>query len=284
MRYFNLTFLFFCTVVRPRYHPGTKFIYNMTAARPRGITLIINNASFAHHPKRGKLSDRHGSEKDVFLVEKLFDALDFSVKTKQNLSKKQLELELDGVADQDHSPYDCFVLWLMSHGQSDYEVLCSDGETILIQSLQDILSECDTLKGKPKLFFFQACRGTRVDKGVTVKTDSATQANKSNKSTEVDSGIKFRIPTHADFLYAFSTVNDHVAFRNENEGSLFVCCVVDAFHEHVAHDHILDILTVANYKVSKIDAKRPSSNNRNETNFCKQMPEVTHTLLKKVYF
>ena len=256
----------------------------MTAARPRGITLIINNESFADPSEHRKLPDRHGSKRDVLLVEELFGALDFSVKTKQNLSKQQLEGELDDVACQDHSPYDCFVLWLMSHGKSDYEVFCSDGKTILIQTLQDILSECNTLKGKPKLFFFQACRGTRVDNGVIVTADSATQENKSNESTEVDSGIKFRLPTHADFLYAFSTVNDHVAFRNDNEGSLFVRCVVDAFREHVASYHILDILTVANHKVSKIDAKPRSSNSRNKTKFCKQMPEVTHTLRKKVYF
>lgn len=245
----------------------------MTAVRPRGITLIINNKSFDD----GQQPDRPGSEKDVSLVKELFSALDFSVKTKQDLTKQQLLCELDAVVCQNHSAYDCFVLWLMSHGKSG-EVFCHDGDTISIQTLHDMFSDCNSLNGKPKLFFIQACRGTREDEGVTVSVDSAIPASKSDESTKVDPVIKLKIPKYSDFLFAFSTVDDHVAFRNEIEGSPFVCCVVEAFREHLAHDHILDILTVVNNKVSKIDTVRSLSK------ICKQMPEVRHTLRKKVYF
>ena len=273
----NFTFLFRCTVVRPRYHPGTDFVYNMTA-RPRGITLIINNVSFAHQ------SPRHGSEVDFSRVKTLFSDLDFSVRRVQNLSKQQLLEELDDVACQDHSAYDCFVLWLMSHGKSRGEVFCSDGETIPIQTLNDMFSECKTLSGKPKLFFIQACRGIGEDVGVKFYPDydisSLNQASRSYESTKVDSVM----PKHSDFLYVFSTVDEYVSYRNENEGSHYVRCFVEAFREHVAHDHILDILTVVNHEVSKIDTERPPSKNSNSTKICKQMPEVKHTLRKKVWF
>ena len=256
----------------------------MTAARPRGITLIINNASFAKHPENGKQLPRHGSEVDVSRVKTLFAALDFSVRTEQDLSKQQLLKELDDVACQDHSAYDCFVLWLMSHGRSRGEVFCSDGETIPIQTLNDMFSECKTLSGKPKLFFIQACRGIEEDVGVKAFPDSdissLNQANRSYESTKVDS----LIPTRSDFLYAFSTVDEYVSYRNEDEGTHYVRCFVKAFREHVAHDHILDILTIVNHEVSKIDTQRPSSTNRNRTKICKQMPEVRHTLRKKVRF
>ena len=260
----------------------------MTAARPRGITLIINNASFAHHPEHGKQSARLGSEEDVSQVKTLFAALDFSVRKKQNLSKQKL---LDAISDvtcrQDHSAYDCFVLWLMSHGRSG-EVFCSDGNTIPIQTLDDMFSECETLHGKPKLFFIQGCRGVEEDKGENVSPDyhisSLNQANRSYESTEVDAVIQLRIPKHSDFLYAFSTVDEYVSYRDENKGSHYVRCFVEAVREHVAHDHILDILTVVNHEVSKIDTQRPSSQNRNRTKICKQMPEVRHTLRKKVFF
>ena len=257
----------------------------MTAARPRGITLIINNASFAHHPEHGKQSPRHGSEKDVRQVEELFIALGFGVQRRQNLSRPKLLKELDNVARQDHSAYDCFVLWLMSHGRSG-EVFGSDGNTVPIQSLHDMFSECKTLSGKPKLFFIQACRGNGEDVGVKVDPDhgisSPNQANRSYESTKVDPVIQLRIPTHSDFLYAFSTVDEYVSYRNKNEGSHYVRCFVEAFREHVAHDHILDILTVVNHEVSKIDTQRPTSSNK--TKICKQMPEVRHTLRKKVRF
>ena len=259
----------------------------MTAARPRGIALIINNASFAHHPEHGKQSPRHGSEKDVCQVEELFIALGFEVQRRQNLSRPKLLEELGNVAGQNHSAYDFFVLWLMSHGRSG-EVFCSDGNTVPIQTLHDMFSECETLSGKPKLFFIQACRGSGEDVGVKVSTEydisSLNQANRSYESTKVDPVIQLRIPTHSDFLYAFSTVDEYVSYRNSKEGSYYVRCFVKAFREHVAYDHILDILTVVNHEVSKIDTERPSSKNRNRTKICKQMPEVRHTLRKKVRF
>ena len=253
----------------------------MTAARPRGITLIINNMSFAPHLVYGGKSPRRGSEVDVSRVETLFHALDFSVRAKQDLSREQLLMELDDVARQDHSAYDCFVLWLMSHGRGG-EVFCSDGNTVAIEILNDMFSACKTLSGKPKLFFIEACRGTRED---VVGKDSAdsnfsplTQADGSYELTTVDSVV----PKYSDFLYAFSAVDEYMSYRDENEGSPYVRCFVEAFREHVAHDHILDILTIVNHEVSKIDTQRPTSSNK--TKICKQMPEIRHTLRKKVRF
>ena len=103
---------------------------------------------------------------------------------------------------------------------------------------------------------------------------------RSYEPTEGDSVV----PKHSDFLYGFSTVDEYVSYSNENKGSHYVRCFVKAFREHVAHDHILDILTIVNHEVSKIDTQRPSSTNRNRTKICKQMPEVRHTLRKKVRF
>jgi len=53
----------------------------------------------------------------------------------------------------------------MSHGRSG-EVFCSDGEKF---------SNCETLRGKPKLFFFiQACRDKKDDERVAVMRDDAS--------------------------------------------------------------------------------------------------------------
>ena len=289
-RHFNrFNFLFFCrTVVCPGYHPGTDDVYNMTA-RPRGITLIIDNASFAHHPKHGQQSPRHGSKEDVRQVEALFTALDFSVRTKENLSRLQLLDELYYIAREDHSAYDCFVLWLMSHGRSG-EVFCSDGDTIPIQTLHDMFSNCDTLSGKPKLFFIQACRGEGEDEGVSVAANTTISSYELLGPNQVDSPIgavkkpASKVPTHADFLYTFSTVDKYVSYRHEALGSFYVRGLVEAFRERAVYDHLLDILTVVNQKVSNMEANIPSVGNKNEIKVFKQMPEVKHTLRKKVRF
>ena len=271
-RHYNrFNFLFFCrTVVRPGYHRGTKDVYNMTA-RPRGITLIINNASFAHHPKHGQQSPRLRSENDVRQVEALFTALGFSVRTKENLSRFQLLVELDDVAFQDHSAYDCFVLWLIIHGRSG-EVFCSDGNTIPIQTLHDRFNHCCTLRGKPKLFFIQVCRGDGEDEGVSFAADIGI------------SSYEQLSPTQADFLCAFSTADEYVSYRTEAPGSYYVRGLVEAFCERAVNDHLLDILTVVNKKVSNMEANVSSVENKNEIKILKQMPRVEHTLRKQVRF
>ena len=254
-------------------------------AIPRGITLIVNNKIFASeaHPPR------HGSEKDVDQIETLFTKLGFEVRKRENLSRLQLLKELDDVACQDHSAYDCFVLWLMSHGRSG-EVFCSDGNTIPIQTLHDMLSECNTLRDKPKLFFIQACRGDGEDEGVSVSANTGISSYEQHSPSQVDSPIDAvkkpapRVPTHADFLYAFSTVDEYVSYRHKALGSYYVRGLVEAFRERAVYDHLLDILTVVNQKVSNMEANMPSVGNKNEIKIFKQMPEVKHTLRKKVRF
>ena len=122
--------------------------------------LIVNTKIFTSeaHPSR------HGSEEDVRQVEALFTALGFEVRQRENLSRLQLLDELYYVACQDHSAYDCCVLWLMSHGRSG-DVFCSDSNWIPIHTLCDMLSECDTLSGKPKLFLSKHAEVTKKIRG-----------------------------------------------------------------------------------------------------------------------
>ena len=86
------------------------------------------------------------------------------------------------------------------------------------------------------------------------------------------------------FLYAFSTVDEYVSYRHEALGSYYVRGLVEALRERAFYDHLLDILTVVNQKVSNMEANMPSVENKNEIKTFKQIPEVKHTLRKKVRF
>ena len=268
---------FLSPAVRPGNHPGTDDVYNMTAL-PRGITLIVNNKLFDDHPEHGKQATRHGSEEDVRQVQDLFKNLGFEVLTEENLTRQQLLEQLDSVAYEDHSDYDCFVLWLMTHGKSG-EVFCSDGEKIPIQTAHDFFSQCKSLRGKPKLFFIQACRGDDEDEGVSVTTDQVVFAKEYTSKSPAS-----RIPKHADFLYSYSTVDDHVSYRHPDLGSYYVRALVEAFSELVTRADLLGILTNVNKRVSEMVARQRSSENKCETKELKQMPEVKHTLRKKLHF
>lgn len=262
----------------------------MTAI-PRGMTLIINIRSF--NDEVGEQLTRLGSEKDVDLLKALFGDLGFMIQTKENLTKDELMKELRDVVRQDHSSYDCFVLWLMSHGKSG-GVMCSDKVTISIETLQRMFRECPTLIGKPKLFFIQACRGDEEDEGKYVVTDTDISADKQvNETNEAKKAISqedsvnqqaTKIPTNSDFLFAFSTVDRFVSYRNVCKGSYYVRCLVEVFRERVADDHLIEMLTLVNQKVSEVAVERKSSENKDGRKIYKQSPEFRNTLRKKLRF
>ena len=61
------------------------------------------------------------------------------------------------------------------------------------------------------LFVLQACQGDQLDHGVNMTR------------TETDAGAaSYKIPNHADFLIAYSTIPGFYSWRNTTAGSWFV--------------------------------------------------------------
>lgn len=195
--------------LQPGFHTETDDVYKMTSS-PRGIGLIINNREFLQNA----LSPRLGSELDVLRVESLFKGLGFEVQKEKNLTRDKVLEELKKVARKDHSAYDCFVLWLMSHGSDDDQIFGIDGQPVRTREIRDII--CSSFKGKPKLFFFQACRG-----GEDVFVQDAPGRNNSSDSRA----------DYADLLMAYSAVEGFASYRSETTGSVFVQTVVEVFCE-----------------------------------------------------
>ena len=252
--------------------PDSKDVYKMLS-RPRGIALIINNESF--HPdtyeKMVKLAVREGSERDVKALETLLEELHFTVKTERNKERQEILEILDHISHGvDHRAYDCFVLWLLSHGENGH-IYGADGETVSIETVRDFFSNarCPTLKGKPKLIFIQACRGSQEEKGVVA--DSPTSVNE--QPTANANNDKITIADHADILMAYSTVSGYLSYRSEYDGSRFVQCIVEVFREFAGHEDLLSMLSMVNKKMSEMGNK-----------YSKQVSAPTTTLTRKLYF
>lgn len=273
------------TKLPPHIHPDSEDVYPMTA-KPRGIALIINIEYFLPNSEKTQkerekeeLDTRVGSEKDLKALHRLFDALDFKVRIKRNLTETELLKTLEDVSSEDHSAYDCFVLCLMSHGKEG-QFYCADGKTASINNITNyfINSSCVTLKGKPKLFFIQACRGNVKERGVVVDSPSTSGPQEASGEDDEDRGWSFSfpqeiVPNRADMLMAYSTVSGYASFRNPVAGSRFVRCLVEVFQERANHEDVLSMLTKVNDELGKmgeIDQK--------------QVGQPTSTLRKKVFF
>ena len=129
--------------------------YKMNRAK-RGIALIIN--IYKYDPNPFELEKREWSKKDVKSLKKTLNYLEFDFYLKENLTKSQIENLLQNIANIDHSNFDCFLCVVMSHGNEN-RIVTSDGDWISFEEIMAPIKSCPSLTMKPKMFFFQACRG-----------------------------------------------------------------------------------------------------------------------------
>ncbi|NXD88300.1 CASP9 protein, partial [Halcyon senegalensis] len=152
------------------------FVYELKAD-PCGHCLILNNVNFI---RDSELSTRHGSNVDCEKLERRFKALCFNVLTRRDLKAQEMLSELQELARRDHGTLDCCVVVILSHGcqtshvQFPGAVYGTDGKPIPIEKIVNYFngSNCLSLRGKPKLFFIQACGGDQRDRGFLVDCDS----------------------------------------------------------------------------------------------------------------
>jgi len=101
------------------------------------------------------------------LLERLFgEKLDFKVEVYHDLSDAEICNELFARASTDHSNFDCFVCFVLSHGVNG-AIYGANGKLVQIKQITSYFrpSSCHSLCGKPKLFFIQACQGTERPSG-----------------------------------------------------------------------------------------------------------------------
>ncbi|KAL1433849.1 hypothetical protein MTO96_012188 [Rhipicephalus appendiculatus] len=122
---------------------------------------IIINCDF------GSFAD--GSERDVRCMEALFTACLF--KCIVHTDKKAHEIEellKDAAKSKEHKEADCLVVILMLYGEKEINKGEDKGEDkckgdALLDLLKNVYAtfnneKCPALKGKPKLFFIEACK------------------------------------------------------------------------------------------------------------------------------
>lgn len=125
------------------------------------MALIIEIEEYVN-----KVQDKRiGSHVDVENLSKLFEQLHFDLTHKKNLTRQEFYKELRSFAQNSaHRDADMMILAVLSHGR-DGQVYASDG---LVVETEDIYARfnnqnCPLLRGKPKFFIVQACRGEDTD-------------------------------------------------------------------------------------------------------------------------
>ncbi|NWW01648.1 CASP8 protein, partial [Oreocharis arfaki] len=251
--------------------------YKMTS-RPCGVCLILNNHNFAKAregvPEHKQMKDRNGTDVDAAALRNVFSKLHFRVEEYKDLTAEKIRETVNIFRRKDHEDKDCFVCCILSHGKKGI-IYGVDGQEVPIRELTTsfTVQNCNSLAGKPKVFFIQACQGDAFHKGVTIETDSGEQ----DSSVERDAGFQLDcIPAEADFLLGMATLQDYVSYRSPRAGTWYIQALCQHLESSCPRgEDVLTILTAVNQEVSRKSCDWDAK---------KQMPQPSFTLRKRLVF
>ncbi|XP_064353157.1 caspase-9 isoform X2 [Dromaius novaehollandiae] len=237
---------------------NSDLLYDLKAD-PCGYCLILNNVNFS---RDSDLLTRAGSNIDCEKLEKRFKSLHFNVLTRQDLKAQEIVWELQKLARLDHSALDCCLVVILSHGcqtshiQFPGGIYGTDGKAIPVEKIVNYFngSHCPSLRGKPKLFFIQACGGEQKDQGFEVESDSpgdeARRVSVESDATpfQAPSGASDEpdavasLPTPSDILVSYSTFPGFVSWRDRLSGSWYVETLDNVLDQYAHSEDLLNML------------------------------------------
>ena len=242
-------------------------LYNMNHRR-RGKAYVFNHMNF---DPRLQLGPRNGTNCDKDNLSTCLKQLDFEVEVHDDLPFKEIERILEIASLEDHSDADCILVTMLSHG--DLGKLYAFDKPYKPDRLWTPFSadKCRSLAGKPKMFFIQACQGDQMDHGVNVTETDAVPVTAS-----------YKIPNHADFLIAYSTIPGFYSWRNTAAGSWFIQAFCHVIQKEAHSRDILSIMTrVCRMVAFDFQSNVPRNLVMHEK---KQIPCVTSMLTRDVVF
>ncbi|XP_015190532.1 PREDICTED: caspase-like [Polistes dominula] len=257
--------------------------------KKRNLAFIFCHEKFY----RNKEKKRIGVVADCNNLIPLLQTFNFAVKIYKDQTRDKILDILSKVAQTVQSDIDCLLIVVMTHGHSG--ILCAYDEPYDIIDLWSPFSEnnCPSLKGKPKLFFIQACRGDDVDAGTELQYEENTQFKQqlSSENSLPDVSVyklspmelikikldMLRTPDERDFLIGYSTAP--VSFKNKY-GSWFIQEICSIFERYGKNYDLLTLLTFVSLSV----ALNYVSRNEKEPKYHdkKQVPCIINTLTKRL--
>ena len=146
--------------------------------------------------------ERSDSIKSVHLIKETFNNLNFKVKMFQDLNYNQIISKLNDLMNSEECDlHECFVLYIHSHGKED-GFITADKKVINFHDILNLLTnaKCKKFIGKPKLVFFDCCRGEHYS------TDFSDFDFRKNNFANPDGAL------FSDLHLCFSTLNSKIIF------------------------------------------------------------------------
>ena len=243
---------------------GDEFDRYKMNCNPHGIAMIVNIETFIEDDSM----TRKGSHHDFIQLRETFEQLQYVVLGFEDLTRAQFKKQLLNVRRMDHNKYDSFVCVIMSHGDDNDNVITRDKRQIKkLEIINEFSPEyCPGLVKKPKIFIFQACRGSKNEgfdpANVTTPVDGVESqepvpdnedeliltdelfVNREITSKQPIPVYEKSITVHhqSDTFIGNSTVQNYVSYRDPSKGSMFIqsFCKVIQYTRYEEFQHIMN--------------------------------------------
>ena len=179
----------------------------------------------------------------------------------------------------------------MSHGIND-SFATGNSELMSFEEIKAPIKSCSSLKNKPKMFFFQACRGekemestqsSRISSASSTKSSEGEQMTDDLPSTSTQSNNNSKTnPTkfneETDLFVFNSTLPDHLSYSNDRvnnvaEGTIFIKSFCDVFND--AYKNVPNTLSLAQMIIRINDRVSESQ---------QQISDPIFRMSKEIYF
>ena len=288
------------------------YTINKKKEEKHGLALIIVNETFRHHPEHPEkevLSTRDCADQDLGRLNKLWTSLGYHVRVERDLTAEQIKSLFDDIRAEGDAKStiqkgdDSFVCCISSHGTWDpalgtdvvYGVegvwLVKEGQVVVkgavdikalaYEKLSPLQHGCPKLKGRPKLFFTQACRGKdhgRVTDDGTMGTGKVFMPPK-------------RLPRETDFLFAYATAPGNKAYRNPSDGephrpygSFFITYLCQYLDDYAHKLPLVPILEALSQQQTALEEPYDVHTKDGNTVIARQSPNFSSSLRGPVFF
>ncbi|CAL4216571.1 unnamed protein product [Meganyctiphanes norvegica] len=184
---------------------GAMIRARVAAGCCKGIINVFNYIDFVN-----KSNKRHGAQEDTTNIRNTFTTLNYDVKIHENFTKQQTHDKFKEL--QSDQTLTSLIVIILSHGNDRFSFMASDEQILDLDELRRMFtdSSCPNLRGKPKVFLANFCRGARIELVPdTVKLEPPHNTVTIHAATE---GIK--------------------ALRNVKKGSVFIMSLCKILKDH----------------------------------------------------
>ena len=234
--------------VNVRHAKPPRQIYDMNGHPRHGVALIINNTFD---------DSRVGTEIDAYNLQETFKFLGYEVIVWRDCVDTKMR-DITSVFDISNDKryptstlmrksggvHDSFVCCILSHG-TDGKIKSENGKSVLLKDIVEPLYGYHLLKDKPKMFFIQACRGSRDH------TDGMPEIVEGHRYNHGDETKELEIPKDGvDFFFGYATLRGFVAHRSD-DGSPYINLLCRTLCKRGRHTNLVTMHTMLNHDAAR---------------------------------